>query len=122
MIPGWAHSPRHVSSQPTGAKRDHAILHALGPWAPRRHPPKPCRGRKEQYVTIVGGDHWGVQGIGAGKEGTPQPVSLLQASSVPSKRHTHSKGAANPDEPAWAEYCERRSDVQMEATLQGRRP
>ena len=61
------------------------------------------------------------QGTGEGKEGKPQPVSLLKASSVPIKRHTKIQGEANPYDPAWEKYFERRSDVKMEATLKGRR-
>ena len=61
------------------------------------------------------------QGTGEGKEGTPQPVSLLQASSVPITRHTNITGEANPDDPAWEESFERRADVKMAATLKGRR-
>ena len=61
------------------------------------------------------------QGTGEGKEGTPQPVSLLKASSVPITRQTKIKGEANPYDPAWEESFERRSDVKREATLQGRR-
>ena len=61
------------------------------------------------------------QGTVESKEGTSQPVSLLKASSVSIKRHTKIKGEANPYDPAWEEYFERRSDVKMEATLKGRR-
>jgi RNA-directed DNA polymerase len=63
-----------------------------------------------------------LQGTIAGQEGKPQPVSLLKASSVPIKRHTKIQGEANPYDPAWEKDFERRSDVKMEATLQGRRP
>jgi RNA-directed DNA polymerase len=73
-------------------------------------------------LTTVGGDNWVCQGTGEGKEGIPQPVSLLQASRVPIKRQTKIQGEANPYDPAWEKYFERRSDVKMEATLQGRRP
>lgn len=121
IIQGWAHYHRHVSSKQTFAKIDHAIFHALWQWAQRRHPNKPLRWIKEKYFTTVGGDNWVFQGTVEGKEGTPQPVSLLKASSVPIKRHTKIKGEANPYDPAWEEYFERRSDVKMEATLKGRR-
>src|SRR6266436_9767102 len=76
---------------------------------------------KEKYFTTVGGDNWVFQGTVEGKEGKPQPVSLLKASSVPIKRHTKIQGEANPYDPAWEKYFERRSDVKMEATLKGRR-
>jgi RNA-directed DNA polymerase len=62
-----------------------------------------------------------LQGTGEGKEGTPQPVSLLKVSSVPIKRHTKIQGEAKPYDPAWEESFERRSDVKREATVQGRR-
>jgi RNA-directed DNA polymerase len=121
IIQGWANYHRHVSSKQTFAKIDHAIFHALWQWAQRRHPNKPLRWIKEKYCTTVGGDNWVFQGTVEGKEGTPQPVSLLKASSVPIKRHTKIKGEANPYDPVWEEYFERRSDVKMEATLKGRR-
>lgn len=121
ILQGWANSHRHVSSKQTFAKIDHAIFHALWQWAQRRHPKKPLKWIKEKYFTTVGGDNWVFQGTGEGKEGTLQAVSLLKASSGPIKRHTKIKGEANPYDPAWEEYCERRSDVQMEATLKGRR-
>ena len=118
---GWANSHRHVSSKETFVKINHAIFHALWQWAHRRHPNKPLGWIKEKYFTTVGGDTGVLQGTVEGKEGKPQPVSLLQAASVPSKRHTKIQGEANPDDPAWAQSCERRSAVKMAATLQGRR-
>ena len=62
-----------------------------------------------------------LQGTGEGKEGKPQPVSLLKASRVPIKRHTKIQGEAHPYDPAWDKSCERRSEVKMEATRKGRR-
>ena len=40
---------------------------------------------------------------------------------MPIQRHTKIKGEANPYDPAWEEYFERRLDVKMDATLTGRR-
>src|SRR5438046_8862555 len=110
ILQGWANYHRHVSSKQTFATRDHAIFHALWQWAQRRHPNKPLRWRKEKYFTTVGGDNWVFQGTGEGKEGKPQPASLLKASSVQIKRHTKIQGEANPYDPAWQKYFERRSD------------
>lgn len=121
IIKGWANYHRHVASKQTFVKINHAIFHALWQWAKRRHPHKPLGWIKAKYFTTIGGDNWVFQGTVEGKEGTSQPVSLLKASSVPITRHTKIKGEANPYDPAWEEYFERRSDVKMETTLKGRR-
>jgi Retron-type reverse transcriptase len=121
IIKGWANYHRHVSSKQTFVKINNAIFHALWQWAKRRHPKKPLRWIKDKYFTTLGGDNWVFHGTVAGKEGTTQTVHLLKASSVPIKRHTKIKGEANPYDPAWEEYFERRLDVKMDATLKGRR-
>ena len=41
IIKGWANYHRHVASKQTFVKINHAIFHALWPWAKRRHPHKP---------------------------------------------------------------------------------
>jgi RNA-directed DNA polymerase len=121
VIRGWAGYHRHVCSKQTFVKIDHAIFQALWPWAKRRHPHKPLRWVKEKYFTTVGGDHWMFYGTVEGKGGETQTVYLLKASSIKIKRHIKIKGEANPYDPAWEAYFERRLDVKMDATLKGRR-
>jgi len=48
-------------------------------------------------------------------------VRLFRAASVPIKRHTKIQGQANPFDPAWELYFEKRLDVTMEQNLSGKR-
>jgi RNA-directed DNA polymerase len=121
IIRGWANYHRHVSSKQTFVKVSHAIFQALWQWAKRRHPNKPLRWIKDKYFTTIGGDHWVFYGTVGDKEGATQTVYLLKASRIAIKRHIKIKGEANPYDPAWEEYFERRSGVKMDATLEGRR-
>lgn len=120
-IRGWAHYHRHVSSKQTFAKVDHALFLALWQWAKRRHPHKPRRWIKEAYFHADAGRHWVFCGTRPGKNGHSQTVRLFAASSVPIKRHTKIKGAANPFDPAWEVYFEQRFGVTMADDLKGRR-
>ena len=54
-------------------------------------------------------------------DGTRRPVQLFFAMRVPIQRHTKIQGPANPYDPAWEPYFERRLDLEMAGTLQGRR-
>jgi RNA-directed DNA polymerase len=48
-------------------------------------------------------------------------VRLLAASSIRIERHTKIRAEANPYDPEWETYFEKRLDVHMEARLKGRR-
>lgn len=121
IIKGWTNYHRHVCSKRTFTKISHAIFQALWQWAKRRHPNKPRKWVKNKYFTTVGGDNWVFHGTVEGKDGAVHTVHLLNASKVTIRRHTKIKGEANPYDPIWEEYFERRLDVKMDATLKGRR-
>jgi len=46
---------------------------------------------------------------------------LMDTASMPIKRHVKVQGKANPYDPEWESYYEKRLDVHMESTLKGRR-
>src|SRR4051812_14598027 len=48
------------------------------------------------------------------------PRYLLRATNVPIARHVKIQGEANPYDPAWESYFEKRLDVHMAATLKGK--
>jgi len=56
-----------------------------------------------------------------GREGTVQSIRLLKASSVPIKRHIKIRSEANPYDPEWEVYFEKRLDVKMVHNLKGKR-
>ncbi len=119
IIRGWANYHRHVVSKETFNSIDSTIYERLWQWSKRRHPNKTHYWIRKKYFASSGNDHWVFSGTVEGKDGTPRTIQLLNAASVPIKRHTKIKGEANPYAPEWETYFERRLDVQMEANLKG---
>ncbi|HXG95250.1 MAG TPA: hypothetical protein VNN73_23140 [Blastocatellia bacterium] len=53
------------------------------------------------------------------RDGTTKTVHLFHASDVPIRRYVKIIGEANPYDPQWETYFEKRLDVKMEANLRG---
>lgn len=121
LIRGWANYHRHVVSKETFAKVDHAIFLAVWQWAERRHPHKSHTWIKKKYFKTSGGQHWVFSGEILGREGIFQPIHLVKAKSVPIKRHVKIRSEANPYDPEWETYFEKRLDVKMVQNLKGKR-
>jgi len=120
-IRGWANYHRHVVSKETFAKVDHAIFLALWQWAKRRHPQKSHTWIKKKYFKTNGGQNWVFSGEILGREGALQPIRLMKAKSTPIKRHVKIRSEANPYDPQWETYFEKRLDVKMGHNLKGKR-
>ena len=75
----------------------------------------------QKYFTTLGNRHWVFHGQTIGAKGTVKEQYLLKASSMPIRRHTKIKVAANRYDPKWEVYFEERLGVKMETNLQGRR-
>jgi RNA-directed DNA polymerase len=116
VIQGWAHYHQHVSSSRTFAKVDHAIFQTLWRWAKRRHPMKPRRWIKDKYFMATDNQKWVFHG-----QHEHKVWELVKASDTRFRRHIKIKGQANPFDPHWEPYFERRLDVKMVNNLQGRR-
>lgn len=116
LIRGWAQYHRHVVSSDTFSSVDDAIHQLLWRWARRRHLSKPARWVQKKYFRAVGGDRWVFHGEANGKD-----YILFRTARVPIQRHVKVKSEANPHDPQWEAYFERRLDVKMRATLKGRR-
>lgn len=121
MIRGWALYHRHVVSKDIFHAVDHAIFQAIWSWARRRHRNKPRRWIKERYFPDKGPNRWVLTGVFKTEKGETRVVHLLAASSIRIERHTKVRASANPYDPAWEEYFEKRLDVRMYARLKGRR-
>lgn len=121
VILGWAQSHQHVVSKSTYNEVDHAIFELLWQWAQRRHANKPREWIKRKYFRTVGERSWVFYGDISGKKSERQEIRLVHATDVPIKRHTKIQGAANPYDPQWETYFEKRSDLKMAASLRGRR-
>ena len=120
IIRGWANYHCHVVSKVVFARIGHAIFQALWRWAKRRHPNKSKQWIKEKYFQSIGGNNWVFSGTTL-KDGKLHPHRLLQIASIPIVRHVKVKGEANPYDPAWEEYFEKRLDVKMANDLKGKR-
>jgi RNA-directed DNA polymerase len=121
MIRSWTLYHRHVVSKAIFHAVDHTIFQALWKWARGRHRRKPRRWIKEKYFPEKGPNRWVFTGVLKSKEGQVKVVRLLAASSIRIERHTKIRAEANPYDPAWETYLEKRLDVHMTARLQGKR-
>lgn len=117
LIQGWTNYHRHVVSKQVFAKIDHEIFQALWRWAKRRHRQKSAGWIRAKYF-----DHdWRFFGQGRGKDGIRHKTYLCQAAKVPIQRHVKVRAAANPYDPQWESYFERRLQTKMESHLKGKR-
>jgi RNA-directed DNA polymerase len=121
VILGWAHYHRFGASSRIFKSVDHAIFKKLWWWARRRHPKKSARWVKEKYFTTVGTHNWVFTGELKDEEGHTRLMHLRRASDVKIQRHTPIQGAANPFDPAWETYFEKRLDVKTARSLAGKR-
>jgi RNA-directed DNA polymerase len=121
VIRGWVNYHRHVVSKKTFSALDHQIFQALWRWAKRRHRNQSNQWIKAKYFPPSGGRKWRFSGPLPDSQGTLQTVHLFLASSVPIKRHIKVRAKANPYDPQWEPYFERRLETKMRDTLQPNR-
>jgi len=76
---------------------------------------------KQKYFRTTGAKHWVFTGEVTDEERNTTLVYLQRAIDVKIQRHTPIQGAANPFDPAWETYFEKRLDVKMERNLAGKR-
>jgi RNA-directed DNA polymerase len=116
IIKGWALYHRHVVSKQAFKDVDDAIFDLLWRWARRRHRNKSAGWVKRKYFRTVRGRSWMFHGDALGENQV-----LTKATRVAIERHVKVKGEANPYDPAWEIYFEKRLGVKMVGTLKGRR-
>jgi len=115
MIRGWANYHRHIISNKAFSSVDAMIYQDIRRWMNRRHRGKSEAWKTKKYFTTIQGDHWVF--FGTVEEHTRY---LLRATNVPIVRHVKIQGEANPYDPTWESYFEKRLDVHMAATLKGK--
>ena len=121
VIRGWANFHRHVVSSRPFSKVDAEIFKARsGRWARRRHLRKGAKWIRSKYFGSHRGRTWTFQGE-VYIRGERRMARLFYAGDVGIRRHVKVKGEANPYDPTWRSYFERRSGVAM-ADLLGDRP
>ena len=115
MIRGWANYHRHIVGNKAFSSVDAMIYQAIRRWMNRRHRGKSEAWKTKKYFTTIQGDNWVF--FGTVEEHTRY---LIRATNVPIVRHVKIQGEANPYDPTWESYFEKRLDVHMAATLKGK--
>lgn len=118
IIQGWAQYHRHVISKKVFAKADKAIFKALRRWARRRHSNKSSKWIIQKYFRPSPKHKWRFYGKGLGKNGKPITLYLTHAVYTPIRRHIKVRNEANPYDPQWELYFEKRLDTKMQDKLQ----
>jgi RNA-directed DNA polymerase len=121
IIRGWANYHRHVVSKKVFVYIDHRIHQLLWRWAKRRHRNKGKRWIYAKYFRPKGRHQVGFYGQLEKEDGSYQSQCLIKAAKIPIKRHVKIKAKANPFDPKWEQYFEKRLDAKMAAEWRGQR-
>jgi RNA-directed DNA polymerase len=119
-IKGWTMYHRHACSKRTFAHVDDRIFRMLWRWCRRHHGQKSRKWIKEKYFKRIGSRDWVFTGTIRERDGKTHPVCLLDAADVRISRHVKICREANPYDPAWEDYFDKRLYARLEATLAGR--
>jgi RNA-directed DNA polymerase len=116
IIRGWALYHQHVVSGKVFKAVEDALYQNLRRWVKRRHPHKSNEWRMKKYFKTIEGDNWVFYGAANGEE-----RHLINTAQISITRHVKVKGEANPYDPTWEGYYEKRLDVHMATKLKGRK-
>lgn len=121
ILRGWANFHRHVVSKKTFVNLDNQVYQALWRWAKRRHRNKSNRWIYAKYFHSKHERCSGFYGVLKQKDGSQRTRQLVKMADIPIKRHIKVKATANPFDPEWEQYFEKRLDVKMTAHWRGQR-
>lgn len=116
IIKGWAMYHRHAVSGEIFGSLQHDIVMTLWRWVKRRHRNKGALWRKRKYFKVVNGQDWTFFGDFNGEQ-----ILLFDPTHLSIQRHIQVQSDANPFDPAWEMYFERRLELKMVNTLKGKR-
>jgi len=118
IIRGWANYHRHVCSKTIYRKTDYFIFKALWSWARRRHPKnKNAHWLRKKYFRTHRSRSWTFSGEVTGRNGKQKTVYLLYAANTLIRRHVKIQAQANPFDPEWEMYLEKRIQARMREKL-----
>ncbi|NVH78378.1 hypothetical protein FSB08_39985 [Paraburkholderia sp. JPY432] len=109
ILRGWAMYHRHVVAAATFSRIDHLVWTKLWRWAKRRHPQKNALWIKGRYFERRGLRNWIFACHVAPPERAFRPT-LFRLTTVTIKRQTKVRSDANPFDPAWTPYFQRRAN------------
>lgn len=121
IIRGWARYHRHVVSKEVFSQVDSEIFEALWRWAKRRHRNKSREWIMRKYFRPTPSHKWRFFGQGLNKNGETVAIYVARAAQVPIRRRVKVRAQANPYDPQWEAYFEKRLDTRMTDKLWGKR-
>jgi len=119
VIRGWVNYHRHIVSKKTFTYVRHQLWTITWNWSRRRHPNKNCKWIKNKYYTTIGNRDWVFQSPPpkGKKEGKSKGLTLEDPTIVPIRRHPRIHAEANPFDPSWEIYFEKRASLMMMDSL-----
>lgn len=106
IIRGWANYHRYIGCSEAFWTADRIINYQLLRWARRTHPNKSYGWMKRKYFTVGGSFGFGARiRTGTGKS---QVLRLYSIARTVLQRHIKVRGEANPYDPTYTEYFEKR--------------
>ena len=123
IIRGWANYHRSVVAKVAFSRVDSLIWRALWQWAKRRHSTKSRSWIKKKYFHSVGSRNWVFRAPTDGilSDGSVGMLELVLAADTKIRRHRKIKGEANPFDPLWENYFEKRFSLKMQDDLKGKK-
>jgi len=113
IIIGWTNYHRHACSGKTFKGIQHWLWQTTWRWAMRRHPLKTAQWVKDKYYHHNGRRDWNF--------GVPQSnnkyFNLMNTMDVKIIRHPWIHTSANPFDPKWEEYFEKRLDLKVRGSV-----
>jgi len=107
-ITGWVNYYRTCIASRVFAQIDSVIFQALMSWGLKRHARKGKPWIVKKYFTSRGGDNWTFYCITKDKHGKAKPLYLKNAADTKIRRHIKIKSDANPFNPLYREYFDKR--------------
>jgi len=106
LLQGWANYHRHVVSKRAFGRVGYYVHHMLWRWLRREHPNKSCAWIKRRYFSA---DTSGVFSVWiSDREGKRRVLRLYPIAQTVIERHIKVRAHANPYDPAYGEYFEKR--------------
>ena len=120
VIKGWVNYYKNCVASDTFRKADYLIFEKLWQWAKRRHPKKGKYWIADRYFTRIKNCNWCfVANIKKGK--TDDRIALKRLYDTKIARYVKIKCEANPFDPDWTEYFEKRKTYKMLQSLNGQK-
>ena len=107
LLRGWANYYRNGAAKQTFNRVDYYVSDTLWRWATRRHPGKSAAWKLRKYFSAAGPQkRFSVPT--SQKDGEPRVLKLYLLASTKIERHIRVRGDANPYDPRYTEYFQKR--------------